>query len=110
MSESYEFSQLHDAARQAALDVLSRALEGKKYQTNKTKDYVEGINSSLIDKLTALSANFKYIVTSTMVQKVGAGIHFESVSHWDPRTDGALSVKYENDSLICICSVFGVAI
>ena len=50
------------------------------------------------------------IVSSFIIQKVGAGVHYESVSHWNAQTDGAITTKYENDSMICLCSVFGIAI
>ena len=40
----------------------------------------------------------------------GAGLHYESVSHWDPKTDGSITVKFENEYLICLCTVMGAAI
>ncbi len=45
-----------------------------------------------------------------IMQKVGCGLHMESVSCWDPKTDGSVTIKYENDTMICICTVIGVAL
>ena len=44
------------------------------------------------------------------MQSNGCGLHMESLSRWDPKTDGSVTVKYENDSLLCIGTIIGVAI
>ncbi|CAG8546448.1 7151_t:CDS:2 [Paraglomus brasilianum] len=45
------------------------------------------IVNGCLEKLIALGKAFKYIVTCTIVQKNGAGIHSTSLCHWDPKQD-----------------------
>lgn len=44
------------------------------------------------------------------MQSTGCGVHMESLTHWDPKTDGSVTIKYENESLVCICTVMGIAL
>ena len=59
---------------------------------------------------TALNKPFKYIVTCVIMQKNGAGLHTSSSCYWDNSTDGSRTVRWENKSMYCIATVFGVAI
>jgi dynein light chain Tctex-type 1 len=40
----------------------------------------------------------------------GAGLHTAASCYWDSVTDGSRTVKWENKSMYCICSVFGLAL
>ena len=63
-----------------------------------------------LKRLTALNKPFKYIVTCVIMQKNGAGLHTSSSCYWDNSTDGSRTVRWENKSMYCIATVFGVAI
>lgn len=89
---------------------MLQVLESKKYIPGKVAEWSDSIGNKIIEKLRAMAPHFKYVVSTCIVQKVGAGIHSETVSYWDPKTDGAVVAKYENDSLLCITTVIGVAI
>ena len=69
--------------------------------------------------------NFKFVVSSLVVQKVGAGLHSSTSTYWDASTDGkfrfngiarcnlnsgSVTVKWENDTIACIVVVFGCAL
>lgn len=110
MSDIHEFQNMAEVTNSIASEVVQNVLESKKYIAAKSSEWVDEIGSQVIEKLKAVSPNFKYIVSSFIIQKVGAGVHYESVSHWNAQTDGAITTKYENDSMICLCSVFGIAI
>ncbi|CAD7694751.1 unnamed protein product [Ostreobium quekettii] len=62
-----------------------------------------------IKKLAGLNKPFKYIVTCIIMQKNGAGLHTAASCYWDNSTDGSRTVRWENKTLYCICTVFGVA-
>ena len=110
MSEQFDFSQLSDTTKSAAYEVLTDILESKKYNSNKTSEWIDNIGQTLVSHLRDMSPNFKYIVSTAIIQKVGAGIHFETASYWDNNTDAVIVVKYENDTMIAICNVVGIAI
>jgi hypothetical protein len=89
---------------------MLQALDGKKYLPNKTSEWTDTISNQIIEKLKRTAPYFKYVVTLCFIQKVGAGIHGETIAYWDQKTDGMIQTKYENDSLICLCTVLGIAI
>lgn len=86
------------------------ALESKSYNPSKTTEWTDSIAGKILEKLRDMSQNFKYIVNIGFIQKVGAGMHFETLAHWDMKTDGVVQVKYENESLICVCTIIGVGL
>ena len=51
-----------------------------------------------------------FLVTCVVVQKNGAGVHTSSSCFWDNSTDGSCTVRWENKTMYCIVSVFGLAI
>lgn len=95
---------------------------------------------SCIKKLAGLNKPFKYVVTCIIMQKsgawvgrtglrkpachqqahtcslapacapAGAGLHTAASCWWDNTTDGSRTVKFENKSMYCIMTVFGLAI
>jgi dynein light chain Tctex-type 1 len=89
---------------------MFNVLESKRFSSNSTAEWTDVIANKILERLRAISQNFKYIVNIGFVQKVGAGLHFETLAHWDMKADGVVQVKYENDSLICICTVIGVGL
>ena len=44
------------------------------------------------------------------MQKNGAGLHTASSCFWDNTTDGSCTVRWENKTMYCIVSVFGLSI
>ena len=71
---------------------------------------MEAVNSACVERLKELSPNFKYISSTIILQKTGAGLHYDCASHWDTKTDGAVTSKFENDTILAINTVFAVAL
>ena len=80
------------------------------YTHAKVSQWTNSVVESCLSSLTKLQKPFKYIVTCVIVQKNGAGLHTVSACFWDNSTDGSCSVKWENKTMYCIVSVFGLAI
>jgi dynein light chain Tctex-type 1 len=111
MADQFEFPPLSKSVHNIVYDVTSSVLEGRQYQAGKTSEWIESIGSTVLNQLKGnVSPNFKYIVSTIIVQKIGAGLHYESSALWDATTDGSVTVKFENETMICICTVVGVAI
>jgi len=58
----------------------------------------------------SLISNCMFAVTCTIMQKNGAGLHTASSCYWDNATDGSCTVRWENKTMYCIVSVFGLAL
>ena len=83
MTEIYTFSgPVADVSTKAALDVMASTLESKVYSAAKSQEWIDVMGTALLAKLTAISPNFKFIISFVVTQKVGAGMHYECMAHW----------------------------
>lgn len=76
----------------------------------KVQEWMEAINTGCVERLKEVSPNFKYISSCIIVQKTGAGLHYDCASHWDCKSDGVVSSKFENDTILGIITVFVLAL
>lgn len=91
-------------------EAVESTIGGNAYQHNKVNQWTSSVVETLLGTLTKQQKPFKYIVTCTIMQKNGAGLHTASSCFWDNTTDGSCTVRWENKSMYCIVSVFGLAI
>merc|ERR1712050_643338 len=89
---------------------IENAIGGNAYQHNKVNQWTSNVVEQCLNHLTKLNKPFKYIVTCVIMQKNGAGLHTASSCFWDNSTDGSCTVRWENKTMYCIVSVFGLAI
>jgi len=89
---------------------IEGAIGGNAYQHNKVNQWTSSVVEQCLNQLTKLGKPFKYIVTCVIMQKNGAGLHTASSCFWDNTTDGSCTVRWENKTMYCIVSVFGLAI
>ncbi|XP_051974364.1 dynein light chain Tctex-type 1 [Xyrauchen texanus] len=83
---------------------------GNVYQHNRVNQWTSNVVEHCLSQLSKLGKPFKYIVTCIIMQKNGAGLQSASSCFWDNTTDGSCTVRWENKSMYCIISVFGLAI
>ncbi|XP_048841862.1 dynein light chain Tctex-type 1 [Brienomyrus brachyistius] len=86
------------------------AIGGNAYQHSRVNQWTTNVVEQCLSQLTKLGKPFKYIVTCIIMQKNGAGLQTASSCFWDNTTDGSCTVRWENKSMYCIVSVFGLAI
>ncbi|KAK3922871.1 Dynein light chain Tctex-type [Frankliniella fusca] len=91
-------------------EAVESTIGGNSYQHAKVNQWTSSIVETLLGTLTKQQKPFKYIVTCTIMQKNGAGLHTASSCYWDNTSDGSCTVRWENKSMYCIVSVFGLAI
>ncbi len=109
-AEVISFLDLQEEVISRVTSLTSQCLESKRYSPGKVSEWIELINNQTVDSLKKLSPNFKYVVSCLIHQRTGAGLHYNCVSHWDPKHDAACTIKYENDSMTCIVVVFGISL
>jgi dynein light chain Tctex-type 1 len=59
-----------------------------------------------LKRLAALNKPFKYVLTCNLTQKAGAGLHAATCARWSDRTDGKLSVQWENATMTVLLTVY----
>merc|ERR1719341_580787 len=89
---------------------LETVIGGNSYTGVKVNEWTAQVVESVLGSLSKLDKAFKYIVTCVIMQKNGAGLHTASSCYWDNSTDGSCTVRWENKTMYCIVSVFGLAI
>merc|ERR1712212_1225568 len=89
---------------------IENTIGGNGYAHPKVSQWTNAVVESCLASLTKLQKPFKYIVTCVIMQKNGAGLHTASSCYWDNSTDGSCTVRWENKTMYCIVSVFGLAI
>uniref|UniRef100_A0A8C9TLY9 Dynein light chain Tctex-type 1 n=1 Tax=Scleropages formosus TaxID=113540 RepID=A0A8C9TLY9_SCLFO len=96
--------------RVCVLQSVDAAIGGSTYQHSRVNQWSSSVVENCLGQLTKLGKPFKYIVTCIIMQKNGAGLQTATSCFWDNTTDGSCTVRWENKSMYCIVSVFGLAI
>ncbi|XP_033879182.1 dynein light chain Tctex-type 1-like [Acipenser ruthenus] len=91
-------------------DAVESTIGSSAYQHNRVNQWTSGVVETSLNQLTKLGKPFKYIVTCVILQKNGAGLHTASSCFWDNTVDGSCTVRWENKTMYCIVSIFGLAL
>ncbi|KAL6459519.1 hypothetical protein SRHO_G00000140 [Serrasalmus rhombeus] len=91
-------------------EAVEGAIGGNAYQHSRVNQWTNNVVEQCLSQLSKLGKPFKYIVTCIIMQKNGAGLQTACSCFWDNTTDGSCTVRWENKSMYCIVSVFGLAI
>jgi dynein light chain Tctex-type 1 len=78
-----------------------------------TTDWTDKITEGCVNRLKQASPAFKYCVSVVLAQRGeggGSGLHSEVAVLYDPATDGSCTLVWENDSIACIATIFGLAL
>lgn len=91
-------------------DTIEATIGGAAYQQDRVNQWSAAVSEQCLNSLSKMKKPFKYVVTCSIMQKTGAGLHTASSCFWDSATDGTCTVRWENKTMYCIVSVFGLAI
>mmetsp|Transcript_1856 Transcript_1856/g.5292 ORF Transcript_1856/g.5292 Transcript_1856/m.5292 type:complete len:115 (-) Transcript_1856:74-418(-) len=105
------FSKLKEEVNLALPQCIERVLgQVAEYHPKHVEEWSESVGQEVLKKLQEINGNFKYIVTTSIMEKKGAGFHTSSAVFWDSDTDGAVSYRWENKAMICIVQTCGIGI
>jgi dynein light chain Tctex-type 1 len=91
--------------------MVERVLGGCGFDPSHVSEWCDEIGAQTVAALAASHPGYRFAATTTIVQRgKGAGVSTASAAAFDPATDGALAVRYENASLHCFVSVVGLAV
>jgi hypothetical protein len=90
--------------------VLRERMEAAtKYDPVKAAQISKHIAEDLREKVKALGyERYKLVIQVTLGQKKGQAMRIASRCLWDTATDNFASEEYANESLFCVCQVFGL--
>ncbi|XP_029945908.1 dynein light chain Tctex-type 1 isoform X2 [Salarias fasciatus] len=85
-------------------DIIKESIEatigGNSYQQSRVNQW----SSSVVEQC------LSQLMHCVIMQKTGAGLQTAASCFWDNTTDGSCPVTWENESMFCIVTVFGLAI
>lgn len=89
--------------------LLKERMEGQQYDPRQAAQTAKHIAEDLREKVKALGyERYKLVIQVTLGQKKGQAMRIVSRCLWDSSTDTFASEYYENDSLYCVCHVYGL--
>jgi dynein light chain Tctex-type 1 len=99
-----------EQARKATTAVVERVLAGCGFDASQVSEWCDDIGAQTVAALAAQHPGYRFAAAATIVQRgKGAGVSTASAAAFDPATDAAFTVRWENQSLLCLVSVFGMA-
>lgn len=103
-----EFNQ--DDIETVIKNAIGSTLGDVMYDHNRVNDWSNNIISSALKGLQSLNRPYKYVLTVIIMQKNGAGLVTAASMYWDIKRDGFCKVTWENSTLHCIATIFGVSL
>eukprot|EP01026_Neomeris_dumetosa_P022678 TRINITY_DN19552_c0_g1_i1.p3 TRINITY_DN19552_c0_g1~~TRINITY_DN19552_c0_g1_i1.p3 ORF type:complete len:114 (-),score=14.05 TRINITY_DN19552_c0_g1_i1:127-468(-) len=89
---------------------VDQVLASQQFSQSKVGQWTESILETCMKRLTSKLKPYKFVVTCIIMQKNGGGLHTAASCYWDNETDGSRTVRWENKSMYCICTVFGLTL
>ncbi|KAI8805817.1 Tctex-1 [Cladochytrium replicatum] len=89
--------------------VLENRLRGQTYTGEASSAWSKEIADEIRNRLKELDlVRYKYVVHVLIGEMRGEGVHMGCRCFWDSDTDNMAKEKFENESLFCVATVFGV--
>eukprot|EP00995_Heteronema_vittatum_P008591 NODE_3813_length_631_cov_129.321306_g2744_i0.p3 GENE.NODE_3813_length_631_cov_129.321306_g2744_i0~~NODE_3813_length_631_cov_129.321306_g2744_i0.p3 ORF type:complete len:120 (+),score=34.32 NODE_3813_length_631_cov_129.321306_g2744_i0:53-412(+) len=82
----------------------------KAYDHDRAQELMNEVVDRCMTRLTSINSQRKYIVSCTLTQNLGLGMHSASGCYWDNTSDATYTHKLETPAMVCICTVYGVKI
>mmetsp|Transcript_44615 Transcript_44615/g.54006 ORF Transcript_44615/g.54006 Transcript_44615/m.54006 type:complete len:118 (+) Transcript_44615:144-497(+) len=80
------------------------------YNPKKVNDWSNSIIDTSLKGLQSLNRPYKYAISIIIMQKNGAGLITVVSPFWDTSKDGLCKVTWENSTMHCIATVFGMSV
>lgn len=74
-------------------------------------EWTDKLTESCVNQLKKLGPGLKLCVSAVLGQRTeGGGLHAEWAFRYDPKTDGACAVTWQNETIVCHLTIIGLAI
>lgn len=89
---------------------IHSCLNENAYNPKKVNEWTNTIVGNCLKELYGLGRPFKYAITCIIMQKNGAGLNSSVSMHWDATKDGFCKVPWQNATMHCLVTVFGMSV
>jgi dynein light chain Tctex-type 1 len=87
---------------------LDDVLKEQEYDQKQVQAWANTSVEKILQQMQQKAERYKFVVTCTIMQRKGAGLHSTSSCLWDKTSDNCCSDKWENKTMYCIVSVFAL--
>jgi dynein light chain Tctex-type 1 len=109
--QAVSFRQLERLAERVVETAVERQLDGRRFNAAQVPRWVDALNGEVAGELGRACPNVKYAVSTVLYERSrGAGLELGSTALLDDDLDSSVSVTWENDTIGCIVTVFGLAL
>lgn len=91
-------------------NAIHASLNEHSYNPKKVNEWSNIVVTNCLKDLQQLNRPFKYIITCIIMQKNGAGLNTSTSMFWDTSKDGYCKVPWQNSTMHCIVTVFGLSV
>jgi len=89
-------------------DIIKQILYDQVYDKSRAQGWCNIISNKIIEVLQSQKSEFRFICSSYILSKGSSTMNRSSVCLWNPEQDGAITVKYENESMYAFSSLYGI--
>jgi len=90
--------------------VCNACLTGQGFLHSKIGQWTATVVENCLKELSAINKPFKYVVSTTIMQRSGASVQTATSQYWDTQKDNYAAYKWENEQMQCLTTVYGVSI
>ena len=109
MSTKLRFAKIKKELTSLVNNIIRQFLNDKDYDREVAQSWCDDINAEIIEDLRQQQTGFKFIIHTTISKKGESSFHFSNNFLWNKKTDGSIFVKYENATLKCFVSLYGIS-
>ena len=106
--EVLEFKDIKEELNDMVENIIKNYLKNKEYESENAQSWCNNISDEIIKTLHQQQRGLKFICAATIFQKAGSSLNYSSTCLWNPSCDGSITVRYENDTMHCFVSLFGI--
>lgn len=106
--EAAEFAV--DEVEEIVKKAIHTTLNDHEYNGKKVNEWTNQIVTICLKELQEKSRPFKYVITSVIMQKTGAGLVTATSMNWDTTKDGYCKIPWQNNTMHCIVTIYGAAV
>ncbi|KAH0795742.1 Dynein light chain Tctex-type 1 [Histomonas meleagridis] len=100
----------NDAVRTITEQAIQECLKNQVYDHSAVNKWSSDILENTLRALCERFQSYKFVSQCLILQKAGGGLHVSSSCYWDSNSDGMVTVRWENESMHCIVSIYGLAV
>ena len=110
MNTKLRFSRIKNELTTMVDGIMRQVLDNKVYNIREAQSWCNRITNEIKIALNQQQKEFKFIVQTNIFQKGDTSPYFGNNYLWNRSSDGSIVVRYENSSLKCVVTLFGMAL